>query len=143
MQTLFIIRGLPGSGKTTYAAALSKRLGIPYNEADMYFTDKDGNYNFDGTKIGDAHDWCGDQVYASVVEGQSVIVSNTFTTWKEMEMYVQMAAQFGFRAKMIQMNGKWNSVHNVPEKSIAKMQARFVDNKLLPTLPHMEFLEVY
>ena len=53
-KVLYIVRGIPGSGKSTFA----KTLGGQHYEADMYFIDEEGNYKFDGTKIKDAHKWC-------------------------------------------------------------------------------------
>ena len=41
-KTLYIIRGLPGRGKTTLARQLSDAV---YSEDD-YWTDKDGSYHF-------------------------------------------------------------------------------------------------
>ena len=49
MKKLIILRGVPGSGKSTYAKNLIKYLtdvgftAVSY-EADTYFYDKDGNY---------------------------------------------------------------------------------------------------
>ena len=54
MKELFLLRGLPGSGKSTLAKSISE---VHY-EADMYFVDADGNYNFDATLLKDAHNWC-------------------------------------------------------------------------------------
>jgi adenylate kinase family enzyme len=42
---LFLIRGLPGSGKTSFASAIWNDYAVC--EADKFFYDKDGNYNFD------------------------------------------------------------------------------------------------
>lgn len=42
---LTLIRGLPGSGKTT----LAKQLGVLHVEADMYFM-RDGRYQFEDGK---------------------------------------------------------------------------------------------
>jgi adenylate kinase family enzyme len=53
-KTIYIVRGCPGSGKSTFA----KTLGGIHIEADQYFVDADGNYNFDGSKIKNAHAWC-------------------------------------------------------------------------------------
>ena len=46
MKNLYIVRGLPGSGKSTFARSIAK----PYQifEADQYFMKK-GKYNFDET----------------------------------------------------------------------------------------------
>ena len=44
-QELVLVRGLPGSGKSTYA----RSLGYPNFEADMFFI-KDGKYVYNPAK---------------------------------------------------------------------------------------------
>ena len=59
MKTLTLIRGVSGSGKSTFAKTLN---GI-HLETDMYFIDPvTGEYNWDGEKIKQAHEWCQDRV---------------------------------------------------------------------------------
>jgi len=55
---MFLLRGVPGSGKST----ISKRIQQLYDtdcvcSADDYFM-KNGTYNYDNSKIQDAHKWC-------------------------------------------------------------------------------------
>lgn len=51
---LILVRGLPGSGKSTFAHAIWNNYAIC--EADQYFINKEtGEYVFDGSKIKDAH----------------------------------------------------------------------------------------
>jgi tRNA uridine 5-carbamoylmethylation protein Kti12 len=45
MKTLILLRGLPGSGKTTLAKSLVTK-DYCHKEADMYFVDEFGNYKF-------------------------------------------------------------------------------------------------
>ena len=60
-KCLYILRGLPGAGKST----LAKNVGAVYFEADMFFME--GNeYKFDNTKLRKAHDWCQNQVRISM-----------------------------------------------------------------------------
>ena len=93
MKKLFIIRGLPGAGKST----LAKSIGVvEHYEADMYFVAPDGSYQFDVTRIKDAHQWCKDLVMMAMKRDEpKVVVSNTFTQEWEMEAYYELAAKFG------------------------------------------------
>ena len=59
--TLFIVRGVPGSGKSTFAKHIWNEYAIC--EADKYFVDREtGEYKFDATKLKEAHEWCRNQV---------------------------------------------------------------------------------
>ena len=62
-KILYIVRGIPGSGKSTFA----KTLGGQHFEADMYFIDESGNYKFDITEIKLAHEWCQGMVKAHML----------------------------------------------------------------------------
>jgi len=53
-KILILCRGICGAGKSTFA----KTLGGTHFEADQFFTDDEGNYKFDGSKIKLAHNWC-------------------------------------------------------------------------------------
>ena len=83
MKTLYIVRGVPGSGKSTFAQSLD----CPVFEADQYFIDSEtGEYKFDGSKIKLAHNWCKLRVEQSMEDdSQKIAVSNTFTQEWEMD----------------------------------------------------------
>lgn len=53
---LLLIRGLPGSGKTTMAKKYAE-VGYVHCEADQYF-ETGGEYHFDAGKLRAAHDDC-------------------------------------------------------------------------------------
>ena len=45
---LILIRGLPGSGKSTMAESMvNDDPGLQWNETDKYFIDNNGEYKFD------------------------------------------------------------------------------------------------
>jgi predicted kinase len=128
MKTLILLRGLPGSGKST----LAKNLGGIHIEADQYFM-FGGEYNFDPTKLKNAHNYCQTQCAAwMVTDGEQVnadriIVSNTFTQEWEMKPYFELAEKHGYMVYSLIVENRHGGVneHNVPEETIEKMKNRF------------------
>jgi predicted kinase len=122
---LFLLRGLPGAGKST----LAKSIGGLHFEADMYFVDTDGNYNFDATKLRFAHDWCRTKVEKSMTElhAQKIIVSNTFTQEWEMKAYVDLAKEHGYTVFSLIVENRHGGVneHGVPQEALDRMKDRF------------------
>ncbi len=126
MSKLVLIRGLPGSGKSTEAKTLD---GFKHFEADMFFIDENGEYKYDASKIKDAHNWCKLETYKAVKNKQDVVVSNTFTTNREIEPYFDIADMFGITPVIVECKGKWENVHNVPEDVIKRMTDRWEELK--------------
>jgi len=116
---LVIIRGLPGSGKSTMARVLAQ-VGYVHVEADMYFMN-DGRYEYDRSQIQMAHAWCRQRVREPLESGQRVVVSNTFTRLQEMEPYLAMTSD----ARVIEAKGRWQNEHGVPEETLKLMAARW------------------
>lgn len=131
-QRLIIIRGIPGSGKSTYAKKLKRELfeqnkSCTHFEADMFFM-KDGKYNWNPKLIGLAHKWCYESVFNSFDKGtEIVIVSNTFVTLKEMANYIDTAKQRNIPVTVYRMNNEFKNEHSVPDDVITKMKTNFVD----------------
>ena len=119
---LIIIRGLPGSGKTTFA----RKLGHNYYEADQFFT-HDGMYEYDKDKISEAHAWCQMQVLTDMHKQMgTVVVANTFVKRWEIQPYLEMAARNGYRVVELTMSGPlWPSVHGVPDEVIERMKSNW------------------
>lgn len=110
--TLFIVRGHPGSGKSTYARHLiDTNLATIHIENDTFFTDAAGNYAFDITKHEQAKQWCLEQVQSSLEQGLDTVVSNTFTTVKELQPYLDL----GYRTQVIEMDLNYIDTHRVPK----------------------------
>jgi predicted kinase len=125
---LYLIRGLPGSGKTTFANRLKDSHLVGVNlSADDYFTDLQGNYSFDASKLKQAHEQCLNRTRLYLQETMSVAVSNTFTTEKEMQPYFDLAEELnhGVTVLIVENRHGNKSVHNVPQDTIQKMKNRF------------------
>ena len=94
----------------------------------MYFVDSEGNYKFDAEKLGHAHSWCQQEVYlAMATNWERIVVSNTFTTEKEMKPYFELAERYKFRVYSLIVENRHNGVnsHGAPEGTIEKMKNRF------------------
>ena len=124
MKSLFLLRGLPGAGKST----LAKSIGGSHVEADMYFLNEQGDYNFDPAKLKDAHNWCRETAETAMKRGaDKVIVSNTFTMEWEMDAYYELAEKHGFTvfSLIVENRHGGKNVHNCPEEKVEMMKKRF------------------
>ena len=119
MKTLYIIRGLPGSGKSTLAC----QLGYTIREADQFFINA-GKYSYDREKIGEAHAFCQNRVKLDMKVGvEKIAVSNTFVKRWEIEPYVKLAQEYGYRITEITMSGDtYGNIHSVPDEVIQRMK---------------------
>jgi len=126
---VIILRGLPGSGKSTYAKTLT---GFTIVSADLFpdLYDEHWSINFD--KIGDAHDWCYSQFCMALKAGRSVCVDNTNISLFEIAPYRMEArrckAEISYRTfgkdipdeKLAE-----RTLHGVPISSIRAMRKRW------------------
>lgn len=129
---LFLVRGLPGSGKTSFASAIWNDYAVC--EADKFFYDKEGNYNFDPSKLKEAHNWCKNEVEIRMQDHQNnqqyypeIAVSNTFTQEWEMEDYFKLAEKYGYKVVSLILENRHGSqnVHGVPDEKLQIMKDRF------------------
>ena len=141
-----ILRGLPGSGKSTYATKRMEGQSGTICSAD----DHPGLYNeameIDFTKLGDAHDGCFDRFVKACrravlipVRGSLIIVDNTNTTLAEMAPYRMFARQQGIEVEFVTVDADLGpldadpeglaarTIHNVPTRSIEAMRDRWED----------------
>lgn len=124
---LIIVRGLPGSGKTTTALTIA---GTTYScfAADDFFYDNEGVYKFDFTKLGIAHKTCFDNTEKALRQREPVvIVHNTFVKEREINPYKKLAEKYNYKfISLIAENRHGNSsVHNVPQVTLDKMLENF------------------
>lgn len=124
-KKLVLVRGMPGSGKSTIAAAMDSSLECNHLEADMYFM-VGGIYKFDADKLHHAHMWCQTETDRYLKKDQVVVVSNTFTTIKELRPYFDIALDNGILPAVYLAQNQFKNVHDVPQESLDRMKRRFV-----------------
>jgi predicted kinase len=131
-KLLVLLRGLPGSGKSSFAKHMWSDFVIC--EADQFFYDSEGNYNFDPSKLKDAHKYCRDKVETFMSDNEKnsqfypeIVVSNTFTREWEMDEYFKLAKKYNYQVvSLIVENRHGNkNVHGVPDSKIEEMRNRF------------------
>jgi predicted kinase len=131
-KKLYIVRGIPGSGKSTFALNL---VGSDFLvcEADKYFM-VDGEYKFDGSKLKEAHESCRTMVETYMKDSlmndqfyREIAVSNTFTQEWEMQPYFDLAKQYGYMVFSIIVENRHggSNQHGVPVEAIQRMKDRF------------------
>jgi predicted kinase len=120
---LYIIRGLPGSGKTT----LARKLADVVTEADHFMINAHGEYEFDPTKLRECHEHCRSVAEAALANGAIVAVSNTFSRRWELQPYISLAQSLNIPYQIITVQGhpSWKNIHNVPDHTIQRMKARW------------------
>lgn len=124
---LTIVRGLPGSGKTTLAKQIAATTGADHFEADQFFENDDGSYEFLPSLAPAAHSTCRFATEMSLSRGRDVVVSNTFIHLEGVEEYRKMAASLNADFEVIVCRGDFQNIHGVPAEVIERMRANWED----------------
>ena len=134
MKKLMLIRGLPGTGKSTRAKLLIS-IGEfhAHFEADMFF-ERDGKYAFNASRLPAAHQWCQKSAMDALLAGKNVVVSNTFTTAEEMFPYFAIAEEVGAKVEIVTLLKEFGSIHAVPESTMERMRRRFQSSETLEAM---------
>lgn len=119
---LLLVRGLPGSGKSTLAKNL---IGWYWHLETDQFWMKDGVYTFELERLKEAHQWCLDRAERLMMDGFSPVVSNTFTTKRELRPYFELAKKFDIVPTVILCQNSFGSIHDVPQTTLDAMSERF------------------
>lgn len=148
-RTMYICRGLPGSGKTTAVKELITKYPTLVVASADDFRVTNGKYVYKPEDTIRVHTLCKKAILDACERGDSCVVDNTNLALTEMKPYVQMADQFNYAIKFITPKTAWatdlsilldKNTHNVPKEKLQEMFDRFFD----PTgqLPDCELLQL-
>lgn len=128
---LILLRGIPGSGKSTLGEIIlqtTQQQKPDVLSADNFFVDENGTYNFDATKLKEAHNMCQQKCAERMrLEFSKIVVANTFTQEWEMLPYFEMAKRYNYRIHTLVVENRHGSknVHNVPDDKLEQMKDQF------------------
>lgn len=122
-KTLYLIRGISGSGKSSLAAALTEYAIASDDMPGLY---EGGVYQID--LQAKSHRWCLDSIELWMYEGRErVAAANTFVKQKYFEEYLKLAAKYGYAVQIIHCEGvllpegtQATSIHNVPPEVLRR-----------------------
>jgi len=123
MSRVLIMRGIPGSGKTTEAKRWQRMVpGAVICSMDNYMFANGQEFAFDRIE------WCAEQCirdYTQALKDRAplVIVDNTNTRFSDMVVYVQLADQHGYGFTVLQVHvdpkvAFYRGTHKVPLESL-------------------------
>ncbi|CAL8331589.1 unnamed protein product [Merluccius merluccius] len=109
-KVLVLLRGAPGSGKSTLAwAMLEQNPGGVVLSTDDYFS-RHGDYRFDPSALGEAHEWNHKRSQEAFARGASpIIIDNTNMQGWEMKPYVAQALRYNFKVLFREPDTWWKN----------------------------------
>ena len=124
-QTLYIIRGISGSGKSSLAKQITRWNVAADDFPGLY---NGGSYNIQLQKF--SHEWCEAQVERWMQQKKrQIAVHNTFVKPKYCQQYLELAAQYGYAVQVICTeavilpSGEYpGNIHNVTADVLERQQ---------------------
>ena len=125
----YIMRGIPGSGKSFIAQALaSKSKSSVVHSTDFYFYNDKGEYVFDPSLLGEHHAANLEAFTRSCEKGVgTVICDNTNILLEHYDPYVEVAEENGYSVRIITVDGVTPeeafelNTHGVPLGALQRM----------------------
>ncbi len=129
-KNLILIRGVSGSGKSTFAEEFLYPISLLISTDDFFMVN--GEYQFNPELLPENHSKCLKSVESEMKHPQqdicpNIAVHNTFTKAWEIEPYKELADKYGynFYTIIVENRHKSSSIHNVPDHVISKQKDRF------------------
>jgi len=133
-KVLIILRGWPGSGKSTYAKQKARELNAVICSIDDYFINRHGEYVYKPNEVPFAHAYCIRQFLNAVSLNKNIIVDNINMHARQYSIYYNIGLAYHYQIKIKTLNGHYESIHDIPEAIIEKMKKNW------PKLP-FEYLK--
>ena len=141
-NVLIILRGLPGSGKTTFANFLKSQAtdkeSVSIYSFNSFFENKDGKYSFDGRRVREAKNESYYVVENLMKSGKPVIiVDDCNVTIADVKPYIEDAETNKYDVEIVEIKSPWSrnidelvtrctaNGHNISKEVIESMDQRW------------------
>lgn len=121
MSKLVIVRGLPGSGKSTYGF----KRGFVCLEGDMLRFDGDGVYQYKPEENYAIYNKIFGLVDTLLYAGHCVTVCNTHTRMQQMDTFIKIGEVYKADIEIVEMTENYGSIHDIPDAHMVKMAAEW------------------
>ena len=124
MAILRICRGVPGSGKSTFAKKTWPSLLLLDN--DMFLI-QDGQYKWSKDRVIDAIDWCMETTRNALEHNFDVVVANTFTKARYVMAYKKIAEEYGAKFEVYRCTGDFKNMHGLSDSMVQNFKNAMED----------------
>lgn len=114
---IVLIRGLPGSGKSTLGLSLARQHNLIFLESNMFFETEEG-YMHDRSEVPLAHAWVRRAVERSI-HRRGVVLTGVFATVSSFGFFKRLTTDF----TVIECTDEFGSPHDVSEESLNFMKS--------------------
>lgn len=124
-KQLIILRGVSGSGKSSFCDLISEPKIICC--ADFFF-ESDGKYNFDASKLGQAHAKCREDFDNALANPyiDNIIIANVNSKPSDYRYYVDTATMAGAKITYVILEKRHHNVnvHTVPDYVLVRQASQ-------------------
>ncbi|XP_063590101.1 2',3'-cyclic-nucleotide 3'-phosphodiesterase-like isoform X2 [Penaeus indicus] len=131
-KVMFIMKGLPGSGKSTIVKAIQEVYkDSVVCSADFYFM-RSGKYKFRPDKLKDAHQACQNKATATASRGMNVIIiDNTNVRNWEMKFYLTLAREYHYVPVIVEPQTPWcRDAHELATRNSHGVDESIIEQKV-------------